>query len=100
MKLSKDDGELLPNPIVFCRHIGRPLYLILTRPDLFYSVHRLSQYMAQPRQPHLTVAYQILQYLKSTLDHGLLFPTTSFLTIKAFANSDWASFPNSCQSTT
>lgn len=75
LKISRHDGDLLHDPTVFIRLIGHILYLNITQPDLSFSVHRLSQYMDRPQQPHLQAAYHILQYVKHSPGYGLCFPT-------------------------
>ena len=74
LKLSKGDGELLKDARQFRRLSWKLMYLTLSIPDITYSVHRLSQFLAQPRVPHMKVATKILQYLKGTPGQGVFFP--------------------------
>ena len=88
LKLSKDEGVLLHDAGMYRMLIGRLLFLTITRPDITYSVHRLSQFMSKPRQPHLKAAYRIIQYIKGTAGQGLFFPLNTSLHIKAFVDAD------------
>ena len=79
LKLSKTDGELLKDAAQYRRLIGKLMYLTLSRPDIAYAVHRLSQFLAQPRVPHMKAATRILQYIKGTPGQGVFFPAESDL---------------------
>ncbi|KAK2980512.1 hypothetical protein RJ640_022514 [Escallonia rubra] len=54
--LSLADGPLLSDPGPYRRLIGRLVYLTITRPDIFYVVHVLSQFMQSPRSQHWDAA--------------------------------------------
>ena len=60
-KFRSSMGEAAPDPSLYRRIIGKLLYLTLTKPDIFYSVHKLSQFMSSPQIPHLQAAYKVLQ---------------------------------------
>ena len=46
LRLFKYEGKPLADLTQFRRLIGRLLYLTLTRPDITYVVHRLSQFLS------------------------------------------------------
>ncbi|RVW97533.1 Retrovirus-related Pol polyprotein from transposon RE2 [Vitis vinifera] len=45
--------------------VGRLIYLAVTRPDLAYSVHILSQFMQEPRIEHWEATLRVVRYLKA-----------------------------------
>ncbi|KAL5569471.1 hypothetical protein UlMin_026046 [Ulmus minor] len=91
LKLSQDEGEPLDDPSSYRRMIGKMFYLTITRPDISYSVNRLSQFLSNLRMPDMKVAQRVLQYIKSTSGQGLYFPSDSKLQLLAYAE---ASLPN------
>lgn len=93
-QLSKDQGEPIPNPKVYRRLIGRLMYLMLTRPDLTYSIQVLSQFMGTPVDQYLKAAYKVLRYLKGTSGQGLLYSSTIDIKLKTHCDSDRAGNPD------
>ncbi|KAF5466678.1 hypothetical protein F2P56_016584 [Juglans regia] len=100
LKLSDTDGDLLPDPGSYRRLVGRLTYLIITRPDIVFTVNILSQFMHAPRLPHMTAVTRILRYIKGTPGQGIFFSSSNDLHVRAYTDSDWASCPTTCCSTT
>ncbi|KAL6335996.1 hypothetical protein AAG906_003623 [Vitis piasezkii] len=87
------NGELLSNPESYRRLVGRLIYLAVTRPDLAYSVHILSQFMHEPRIEHWEAALRVVRYLKGTPGQGILLRADSDLSLQGWCDSDWAACP-------
>lgn len=98
VKLSQEDGALLPDAEHYRRLIGKLLYLTFTRLDITFAVHKLCQYTASPRAPHLQASYKVLHYLKGTVGQGLFYSAQSDLKLSAFADADWSGCPDSRRS--
>uniref|UniRef100_A0A2N9I7J4 Uncharacterized protein n=1 Tax=Fagus sylvatica TaxID=28930 RepID=A0A2N9I7J4_FAGSY len=99
-RLTPSSGELLPDPTLYRQLVGSLVYLTVTRPDISYAVHQVSQFMSAPRSTHYAAVLRILRYLKGTLFHGLHFSAQSPLTLRAYSDADWAGDPTDRRSTT
>ena len=80
--------------------MGSLIYLTVTRPDLAYAVHLVSQFMSSPHSTHYAAVLRILRYIKGTLFHGLHFSAQSSFELRAYADADWVGDPTNHCSTT
>lgn len=90
----------MANPTLYRALIGRLLYLTITRLDITFSVHCLSQFMQAPTNVHLTAVHRILRYIKNNPCQGLFYSANSEPCLNSFADSDWATCPYSRRSIT
>lgn len=98
LKLTIVDLDVLKDHSQYWRLISRLLYLTITRPNLSYSVNSLDQFMHRPFKSHLDVVFQVLQYVKGTLEQGLYFSASSFTQIRGFSKFDWVTCVDSRRS--
>ena len=59
LRLSKFEGEEIKDPSDYRRLVGRFLYLTITRPNITFVVHKLSQFMSKPRRPYLDATQSV-----------------------------------------
>ncbi|KAL6321916.1 hypothetical protein AAG906_035626 [Vitis piasezkii] len=97
--LSKLSGDPLSNAEQYSQVVGSLQYITLTRPDISFSVNKLSQFMYQPTQENWTVVKRLLRYLKATIGFDLFFSQHSTLDLQCFTDSDWGGCPNDRRST-
>lgn len=98
IKLSTHEGVLLDNPSLYRKFVGKLLYLSVSRPDITYIVHHLSQFIQTPRVPHMLVVQRVLRYLKGTAYHGLYVSARSNLHLNVYCDSDWGACNDSYRS--
>jgi len=80
--------------------VGRLIYLSLLRPDITYTVSKISQYMHDPTKKHMNVVFHVLRYLKGTPGKGLMLKKIKEREIEGFVDADWASSIEDNKSTT
>jgi len=81
--------------------VGALQYLTMTRPDISYVVHVISQFMHAPCTTHLHAVKRIFRYLQGALSYGLwLHLAATPSVIDAYSNVDRVGYKDSCWSTT
>ena len=81
--------------------VGSLIYLMTcTRPDLSWTVTKLSQHLAEPTAADWVMVKHVLRYLKGTSDYKLCFTKTNGnLNLLGYTDSDWASSVDDRRST-
>lgn len=83
----------LTDVLNFRRLIGKLIYLTVSRPDLAYTVHILSQFVNEPTEDHLKAAHRVLRYIKGAPAQRIFFPSNSALQLQVYCDADWAACP-------
>ncbi|GKV28764.1 hypothetical protein SLEP1_g37774 [Rubroshorea leprosula] len=78
----------IPDPSQYRRLVGRLLYLIITRPDICYSIEILAQFMEEPKQEHFDAAMKVLRYVKNSPGQGILLSSSSHRHLVAYCDAD------------
>uniref|UniRef100_A0A2N9HBX8 Reverse transcriptase Ty1/copia-type domain-containing protein n=1 Tax=Fagus sylvatica TaxID=28930 RepID=A0A2N9HBX8_FAGSY len=97
--LSAFDGEPFTDHTLFRSTVGALQYLALTRPDIAFSVNKLSQFMHKPTTLHWQSVKRLLRYLKHTIQFGIQIYRNSGNSIHAFSDADWAGSKDDRRST-
>ena len=70
-KLVRDRGAAFENPSLYRSLIGSLQYFTLTRPEIAFTVNKLSQFLAAPTVIRWQACKRLLRYLQNTADFGL-----------------------------
>lgn len=99
-RYTPSDGVPFSDPTLYRTIVGSLVYLTITRPDIAYVVHIVSQFIASPTTIHWAAVLRILRYLRGTISQSLLFSSTSSPELRAYSDSDWAGDITDRKSTT
>ncbi|XP_074290257.1 secreted RxLR effector protein 161-like [Silene latifolia] len=86
-------GYVLRDMMKYRRLVGGLVYLTITRPDLVYAVHVLSQFMNEPRKEHWDAALRVVKYVKMNPSVGIVLKRDSDMQLRGYCDSDWARCP-------
>uniref|UniRef100_A0ACD5ZUU5 Uncharacterized protein n=1 Tax=Avena sativa TaxID=4498 RepID=A0ACD5ZUU5_AVESA len=95
--LQPTDGYPLPDSTCYRHLVGSLVYLVylvITRPDISYPVHILSQFVSAPTTVHYSHLLPVLRYLRGTITRRLFFPRSSSLQLQCYSDATWASDPS------
>ena len=87
-RLALATGQSLTDPSGYRHLMGRLIYLTITRLELCYAIHILSQFMQNPREEHMNAAHCVLGYLKATSGKGILLRANSDVQVTAYYDAD------------
>lgn len=94
-------GDVLEPGNRYLELIGSLMYLANTvRPDIAFAVGVLARYRASPTTAHFEAAKQVLVYLGSTKDMGVVFGGASSSGLHGFVDADYAGCLDTRRSTT
>lgn len=88
--LTKDEGDPFDDLERYKKLVGKLNYLIVTRPDIAYTVSIVSQFMFAPMIKHQEALEQIMCYLKRALGLGILYRNHGHSRIECFTDAEWA----------
>ncbi|GAA5945989.1 hypothetical protein JCM1841_004388, partial [Sporobolomyces salmonicolor] len=86
----------------YLQAVGSLMYAMLgTRPDLAYSVGVLGRFSSRPSPVHCAAVVRVCQYIKGSLNIGLLYsPSDSPIGgFNAYSDSDWGACPTTSRLT-
>eukprot|EP00253_Pinus_taeda_P002398 PITA_02398 len=84
-------GDKEVDPTLYKQLIGSLMYLINTRPDIFFSNNTLTEFMVEPKRVHWAVARHILRYVHGIVEYGLKYSQGEDVRLNGFTDPDWAS---------
>ncbi|XP_058788410.1 secreted RxLR effector protein 161-like [Vicia villosa] len=100
VKYAPSDVVPLLDTTLYRTLVGSLVYLTITRPNISYDVHVVSQFVISPTTVHWAAILRICRYIRGTHFQSLIFPSSSSLELRAYSDADWAGDPTDRKSTT
>jgi hypothetical protein len=66
------------------------MYLVNTRPNIFFVVNTLRQFQVELMHEHWITAKHVLRYICGKINYGLRYTTSNDIQFHGFTDSDWA----------
>ena len=89
VKLISGQGEPLGNHGRYRRLEGKLNCLTITRPDIYFPVSVVSQFLQSPCDSHWDAIIRILRYIKSTPGQGVLYENRCHTQVVGYTDADW-----------
>ena len=84
---------------IYRKLVDSLMYLVKTRPDMFYAVNQLSQAMVKSAKLYWKETKHVLRYLSVTTQYGLWYRQKEGVKLQGFTNGYWARSPSNRKST-
>lgn len=93
-KIQCNDDDELADARRYREAVGSLIYaMTCTRPDICWTITKLSQYCSKPLKAHWMAVKHLLRYLKGTVDNKLCYKKVdNDLTLIGYSDADWASY--------
>jgi hypothetical protein len=88
------DAEPLEDPTHYRHIVWSLVYLGVTRSDISYSIHILSQFVSAPTQIYYSHLIRVLRYFHRTISRLLFFSRSNSLQLHAYCDATWANDPS------
>ena len=87
MELLCDRTSEIVDVTIYRKKFGSLMYLTNTRPNIFFAVNNLIQYIVESRCVHVVVAKHVVWYLNGTIEYGLKHVRNQRIFLKGYDDS-------------
>ena len=90
LKLLTDASSESVDATMYHQMIGFLMYLTNMRPNIFFAMNTLSQFLIDMRHVHLIVAKHIHRDPRDTIDYGIKYEVNQKINLEGYVDSNWA----------